>query len=98
MTTPDIVWLDQLDPRVSAEIRRLRAEIERQCKRLPDFYREVFRKEFPGDIHARAEAAHVLAELRARLESAEQDAMNSMREVTFDGQTVWGTYYTKENT
>lgn len=39
------------------------AEIERQCHRLPNFFREVFRVEFPGDADARKYAVDALAVL-----------------------------------
>lgn len=53
-----------------AHIATLRADNERQSKRLPDFFREVFGQEFPGDHDALMLAKHCLSDLRAEVESA----------------------------
>ena len=45
----------------------------------------------------RAEAAEQRARvLEAELSACRADAKQSLRQVTFDGQTVWGTYYTED--
>ncbi len=50
-------------------IAAVEAEADRQSKRLPNFFRECFRAEFPGDVDALAFASHLLSEHDADLAS-----------------------------
>lgn len=50
-------------------IAAVEAEADRQSKRLPNFFRECFRAEFPGDVDALAFASHLLSERDAALAS-----------------------------